>query len=525
MIQRSQSEERLRESEERFHLLFNQMLVGCTLNEIVCDEHGNPVDRVYLEINPAFESLMGLRRQDVIGKRMREILPDIEPFWIERYGHVALTGQPVRFEGYMRAVDKYFDVGVFSPRRGQFAVTFVDITAMKAMEASLRSLLAISSVLNSTLDIDSLLDSLIVEAIRLTHAEGGCAGLRLEGGMACRRYFRGSEPIPFEYCWPAGVGWPGWVLIHKVPYLTNDALNDPVIVPKIREELGVKSGIGTPLLDTGGKVIGFFEVNNRRDQEGFTRSDLEKLTAVAQIASVALQNSLAYRKLSETEESVRKLWNRLLRVQDEERRRIGRELHDVTGQALSALSMRLGAARRMLGVEEGKVQEVLKESLVLVKECSDAIRSLSYLLHSPVIEESGLESALRPYVEGFSQRSGIRVELEMAGENDRLPREIEDMLFRVVQEGLTNIHLHSEASQASIRVVHNPEEVTLDVSDNGRGIALELLEKFRTHGVLPGIGLASMEERVRQLGGSLEIVSNRQGTAITARVPLKAEET
>lgn len=524
IIQRRQSDERLRKSEERFRLLFDQMLVGCTLNQIVCDDHGNPIDRVYLEVNPAFEQLTGLRREDVIGKRMRDVFHDVEPFWIEKYGGVAQTGEPVQFEGYMRAIDKHFDVSVSGPQRGQFIVTFVDITSRKTLEAYLRSFLSISTKLNSTLDVDSLMDSLIVEAIGLANAEGGCAGLRTRDGMTCRRYFRGSEPISFEYCWSPGIGWPGWVLTHKIPYLTNDAANDPVIVPQIREQFGVKSGLDTPLIDTGGRVIGFFEVNNKLGNGGFTRADLEKLTAVSEMASIALQNALSYRKLAETEESLRQLWVRLLQVQDEERRRIGRELHDVAGQALTGLSMTMGVARRMLGVDEKKVQEALTEGLGIVKECSDAVRTLSYLLHSPVLEDGGLEAVLQPYVEGFSRRSGIEAELEMSAEDKRLPQQIEEAMFRVVQESLTNIHLHSGASSARIRVLRESVEATLLVQDDGHGIRAEVLEKIHAGGIMPGVGIASMQERIRQVGGWLRIDSGRQGTVLTARIPLKAEE-
>lgn len=516
-------EEELRKSETSYRQLFSEMPVGCTVNEIVCDERGNPVDRIYLEVNPAFEKLMGLQAADVIGKRMREILPETEQSWLERYGKVALTGEPMRFEGYLRPVDKYFDVSVFSPQRGLFATIFADITAAKTAEVDLRSLLRIGAALHSTLDVDSLLDALIVEVINLTNAEGGCAGLRTPEGVACRKYFSGSESVPFEYCWPPGVGWPGWVMVHKVPYLTNDAPNDPIIVPDIRKRFSIKSGIDTPLMDPQGKVIGFFEVNNKLGEGGFTRSDVEKLTAVSEIASIALQNTLAYRKLVETETSLQNLWRRLLRAQDDERRRIGRELHDALGQLLTALAMRLGVARRMLGTDEGKVQEALTESLAMAKECSDAVRSISYLLHSPALDDGGLAVALPPYIEGFSQRSGIQVKLEIQDDERELPREIEEALFRVVQQGLTNVHLHAEASNARVRVVRKPHEITVEVSDDGHGISSEILDRVRTRRVPPGVGIASMEERVGQLGGRLEIDSNPEGTAVTARVPLKMD--
>jgi len=398
--------------------------------------------------------------------------------------------------------------------------TVMDISRQKGAEADIHSLLKISKTLNSTRDIDALLDAVIMEAVKMTGAECGWSGMRTPEGVACHKYLQDSRFTPFEYCWPPGSGWPGWVLAHKVPYVTNDALEDGVIVPKIREQFGIRSGINTPILDGRGEVIAFLEVNNKRGESGFTEFDVEKMVAISQVASVALQNALAYQKIQRNEEELRQLSARLLRLQDDERRRLARELHDATGQILATLALKIGAARRSLGADNQKVLDSLSESSALVKQCSDDLRTLSYLLHPPLIDEEGLASALRWYAQGFAKRSGIRIELDLSSELGRLPQDVETTLFRTVQEALTNVHLHSGSPVAWIRVAHTPSEIALEIRDQGRGIPPEVLKALPTGVSNLGVGIAGMRERVRQLGGRVEIDSGNWGTKVRAVVSL-----
>lgn len=398
--------------------------------------------------------------------------------------------------------------------------TLMDISVQKRAEADVRSLLKISRILNPIRDIDALMNSLIVEAVQLTDAECGWSGMRTPQGMVCHKYFRDGRFIPFEYCWPAGVGWPGWVLVHKVPYVTNDAQGDGVIVPDIRERFGVKSGIDTPLLDARGEVIGFIEVNNKKDKSRFTESDVEKMEATSQVASVALQNVIAYQKLQQNEDELRELSARVLKLQDDERRRLARELHDSTGQVLSTLALKIGTAKRSLGDGNNKTLKVLSECSGLAKQCSDGLRTLTYLLHPPFLDEEGLASALRWYLQGFAKRSGIRTELNVATELGRLSQEAETTLFRVAQEGLTNVHLHSSSQKAWIRIKSTPTDVTLEIVDEGRGMPAEVLKQLPRSVSHLGVGIAGMRERVRQLGGRLQIDSGRWGTKVRAILPL-----
>ena len=398
--------------------------------------------------------------------------------------------------------------------------SIVDITAQKRAEADIHSLLNISKKLNSVLDANSLLDSLIVEAMALADAELGWSGLRTPEGMVCQKCFRGSQPVSLTYCWPPGVGWPGWVLVHGVPYVTNDAAGDKVIVSDIRRRFRVKSGIDTPLLNAQGEVIGFFEVNNKRGEAGFTPSDTDKMVAISQIASVALQNVLAFQKIQRNEKELRQLSARLLRLQDEERRRLARELHGSTGQILASLGLKIGLARRSLGADKQGAFDALSECAAMAKRCSDELRTLAYLLHPPLMDEKGLPSALRWYAQGFSKRSGVRIKLDLPSDLGRLPQDVEMALFRTVQESLTNVQLHSGSKAAWIKVTYDPSEVVLEIRDEGRGIPPKILRRMSTGMADLGVGIAGMRERVRQLGGRLSIDSENRGTKVYVVLPL-----
>jgi signal transduction histidine kinase len=224
--------------------------------------------------------------------------------------------------------------------------------------------------------------------------------------------------------------------------------------------------------------------------------------------------------------SLGELTGRLLHLQDEERRRIARELHDSVGQTLAALSMNLSAVGTEID-RLAKTATMITDSNALVKDMSADIRTISYLLHPPLLDEAGLCSALRWYIKGFSERSNIAVELEIPRDFGRLPRDLETAIFRVVQESLTNIHRHSGSASAKIYIGHADGHVRVEVKDKGRGIGEQKRAELTSSAMsAPGVGLRGMRERMRQLGGTLEIDSDGEGkgTVITAIVPV-AEET
>jgi len=214
-----------------------------------------------------------------------------------------------------------------------------------------------------------------------------------------------------------------------------------------------------------------------------------------------------------TETKLRKLSVRLIAVQDFERRRIARELHDSTGQTVALLKMNLDRLAK-LGQLNPEQAGLVSESVALVEAMRIQLRTISYLLHPPLLDELGLVSALRVLVEGFSQRSGIEARLEIADNFSRLPIEVEISIYRIVQECLTNIHRHSGSPTARIRVERHAAEIEIEVEDNGKGMN----DEKNIGG--PGVGLSGMRERARQLGGTLEIKSNGEGTTVVARLPL-----
>jgi PAS domain S-box-containing protein len=219
------------------------------------------------------------------------------------------------------------------------------------------------------------------------------------------------------------------------------------------------------------------------------------------------------------EATLREFSAQLSRLQEEERRKIARDLHDTIGQSLTALSGNLAALTDVAEMLPLRERKALSESLALARSTSREIRTLSYLLYPPMLDEEGLASALDLYIDGFSARSGIRVALEIAPEIGRLPQELETTLFRIVQESLTNMHRHSETSTGEIRMRVVSGEIVLEIEDRGKGIARPTLEKINRDGAVVGVGIAGMRERMRQIGGQLEIESGSPGTTIRALLP------
>jgi len=228
----------------------------------------------------------------------------------------------------------------------------------------------------------------------------------------------------------------------------------------------------------------------------------------AELESLVEQRTAALRQLS----------SRLLSLQDSERRRIARELHDSLGQFLVALKLNVDILRRSPGRAD-----LWSQSEELMERCIAEVRTLSYLLHPPTMDAVGIASAARWYVEGFGLRSGLKLNLDAPNDPVRLPDATELVLFRVLQEALTNVHRHSGASAADILIRQSPGQVTLEVRDNGSGMDKEMLDRFRETGAGRGVGLMSMHERARELGGKFELESSGAGTSVRITIPVSVD--
>jgi signal transduction histidine kinase len=221
-------------------------------------------------------------------------------------------------------------------------------------------------------------------------------------------------------------------------------------------------------------------------------------------------------RVQERTAELKTLSGKLMKLQDEERRHIARELHDSTGQVVAALGMNLAVLQMDSRNFQPHAVKALEESVQIVDQLSREIRTLSHLLHPPILDEAGLESALRWYVHGFAERSGIRADLDLPENLGRLPAEVETVVFRIVQESLTNVHRHANSPTATVRVTRNAHSVRVEVGDRGRGMPADSAGGTRTS---LGIGIQGMRERVAQLGGEFEVRSGPQGTVVFAVLP------
>lgn len=224
-------------------------------------------------------------------------------------------------------------------------------------------------------------------------------------------------------------------------------------------------------------------------------------------------------ELSRANENLRELSGHLQQLRDEERRQIARELHDSVGQLLAAMGMNIATLQSQSHKLDFAGARALSENSALVQQMGKEIRTISHLLHPPLLDVAGLASAVRWYVDGFSERSQIKVDMEIPGEFRRLPDQMEITIFRLVQECLTNIHRHSGSDRAKIAIREEDDSVIIEVKDAGKGISLEKqleLSLGRT-----GVGFRGMRERLRQFGGDLNIQSDNNGTFVKAKLPLQ----
>jgi signal transduction histidine kinase len=285
---------------------------------------------------------------------------------------------------------------------------------------------------------------------------------------------------------------------------------------------------GRTFYDKTGKPVRFDgitqDITARKQAEDALRASESRLRDLAQNLDRKVQARTAElrarnEQMLHAAQGLKELSGRLLQIQDEERRRVARDLHDSAGQMVTALDLELGSLaediRKSAAPDLGKK---LESSQKLLQQLHREIRTTSYLLHPPLLDEAGLNSALSWYVQGLSQRSGIGIQLEIPEGFGRLPRDLELAIFRLVQESLTNIHRHSGSKTAGIRLARSPEVVYVEIQDHGSGIAAERLEKILEGG--SGVGICGMRERLRQFGGNLQIESNERGTKVFVSVAM-----
>lgn len=283
--------------------------------------------------------------------------------------------------------------------------------------------------------------------------------------------------------------------------------------------LGWMYSRAVPLLDLDGKIVEWFgaatDVTARKEAEEDYRKLAQTLDAQVRARTRELEqrNADVLRQAGQ----VTDLSRRLLHTQDEERRHIARELHDSAGQTLTILGMSLAQLVQKAGRTSPELATEAENSQELVQQLHREIRTTSYLLHPPLLDENGLSSALSWYIEGLRERSDLAISLSVSEDIGRLPSDMELVIFRVVQECLTNIHRHSGSKTALIRLARDSDGIGVEVKDSGKGMSTQKLVELQSGG--SGVGIRGMRERVRQLGGEMNIDSDSSGTRVSLTIP------
>lgn len=465
--------------------------------------------------NPFAEKLYGWRSEEVLGRNIMEITVSAEDEEASRE-HMATVLQGNSWAGEFRVRCK----------DGGSVGAFVTLSAVREEDGTIVGIVGVSQELAALREAES--------ALRRSEEQF--------------RAFANSLP---ELCWMADsdghVFWRNerWyeytgTTPQQMEGLGGESVHDPEILPAVLERWKISLETGTPFemefpLRGADGVFRWFlaRIQPLRDEAGKitrwygTATNIDEQRQLLRSLSEA-RDDLEKRVMERTAElhtatdSLRDLSARLLRMRDDEQRRLARELHDSVGQLLAAIGMNITVVSSEADRLTPAAAKCVAENGELVNEVSREIRTISHLLHPPLLDEAGLASALKWYIEGFAKRSGIEVSLEIPPDLGRLARDTEIAMFRVVQECLTNIHRHSGSETATIRV-QLQEKLMVEVQDRGKGMPAEKLRSFARAGRI-GVGFSGMRERLRQLGGTLELQSNGDGTLVRAILPIEAAD-
>jgi len=299
---------------------------------------------------------------------------------------------------------------------------------------------------------------------------------------------------------------------HTRALTIGDINSDPMFV--VHREAALRAGLQMasfqPILTIEKQILGALALSYPQ-RATWLKPDAEMIERAVHLAAIAIE---CYR----SEQELREFSKRLSQSQDDERRRIARELHDSTGQKLCVLAMNLALVQNQVKSSETALRKMLADCSSLTSDISEEVRTLSYMMHPPLLDECGLETSIQMYSRGINRREGLKVELDIPRRLARLSEEAELAIFRIVQASLTNIHLHSGSDKATVTIEHVQEGLTVTIRDRGRGIPSGVLERSPL-GKGAGVGIAGMKERVKYLGGRLEIESSEYGTQVKATIP------
>ena len=518
ITERKQTEETLRRSEERYRSLFVGMTEGFALHEIICDEKGVPCDYRFLEVNPAFERLTGLKREDIIQKTVNQILPNEDPRWVKIYGEVALTGKSVHFDNYFSVLKKHFEVFAYSLAPRQFGVLFMDVTARKQAEQALKE--SERREHRRAAELEALLQA-VPAWVWIAH-DPDC--LHITGNRSADELLRLPYGGEASLTAPVSKRPSNFKAMKDGREMKTDEL--PVqraargnVVRDFEYSLVFQDGTichmlgnATPLYDEQGRARGavaaFVDVTERKRAETILLQQTLELQQLNQTLEQRVQERTE--ELSKSQQRLQQLSSQLLLAQEKERKRVAVELHDGLMSELAATKFLLEGKIMLLDkgnpVDPAELRRVADILAGTMKEA----RRLMNNLHPSVLDELGLIATIG-WLCGEYQRSypHITVQQEIAVSEKDIAEGIKVVIYRVLQEALNNFARHGKGARVEVSLSKSDGTFSFVIRDNGQGFDVEKAQK--------GLGLESMRERVELSGGEFQIESTiGQGTTIRA---------
>ena len=525
------------------------------------------LDGVITSWNRGAERLFGYKAEEAVGQHITMLIPrkrhreEIAILERLRRGERVDHFETVRVRKDRRLIDVSLSISPVKDSSGRIigaSKVAREITERKRAEKALseaarqqKALFHLAEELLRTESMEQIYDAALTAILAASGCDRASILLSDESGVMRFVSWRGlSEPyrraVDGHSAWEAGERNPRPICSSDIE---RSELSDE-LKATIRGE-GIRALAFIPLVSNGG-LIGKFMTYFNQEHE-FSEHEVELSLTIARHLAFGIERRRAGEALKRSEdrfrtlamqldsevrvrteqleqrnadvlrqsEQLRELSWQLLRTQDAERRRIARELHDSAGQTLAVLGMNLAGIVQSTKKDAAEISEAAEQADQLVQQLTREIRTTSYLLHPPLLDENGLRAALSWYIRGLAERSGLEIDFTVSEQFGRLAEDLELVVFRVVQECLTNIHRHSGSKSATIQIVREAERVLVEVRDRGKGIAPEKLAEIRTKGT--GVGIRGMQERVRQFQGEMIIESKGVGTTIVVTFPLCRE--
>lgn len=519
-----------------------QAIIDCLDDELMVIAR----DLRVTQVNAALLKRQGGTTAKVIGRHCYEVShgvtePCQSPLCECPITRVWDTGKPVRvshthlYDTKGKSRVRYFDVIVSPLRNSRGDITEVvelirDVTEVKRLEQQIReanqnllALNAIASTVSQSLDLDTILNSALDKVLELMKGNtGGILLLDEESQTLSYRVYRGlsKEFVKEIDGLRLGEGIAGRAAQLEKPIYVDNISEDPRLTRSVVIKEGLRAFASVPLRSKN-KILGVMNIASHNVRR-FTAEDIRLLNNIGNQIAVAIENAKLYNEVQRKEKIRGEVLNLVISTQEEERKRIARGLHDETSQALTSLAVNLEAVIAILPSDADEAKAKLRGVQALALKTLDEIHKVIYELRPTLLDDLGLAAAVEWYAENYLEAAGVKVHLETACLEKRLPAQIETALFRIIQEATTNIIRHASAGNASISLECSETLVVVHIKDDGKGFDLD--EVMRTKDGGRGLGLLSMQERAELMGGHLSIRSRPGlGTQIAVKIPIAQE--